>query len=114
MSESETTSMVNSPTSNSEFSYDLQLFIVSNDSASEQASKNIKNICKKHLSTNYNLQVTDIKQDSSSVIKNGILVTPTLKVVITPKDGPSMKPITIIGTLTNTERVLRALLINGF
>jgi hypothetical protein len=107
------TNLGNSLVSNYELDYDLHLFVASHDPASEEARANLNKICKTYISGHYNLQITDIHNNFDAVIKNGVLVTPTLKVIITPIGQPAIKPITIIGTLTNTQRVLTALLIDG-
>jgi len=93
--------------------YNLHLFIAINDPASEEAQANLSQICETHMTGRYELQVTDINKDFATVIKNGVLVTPTLKVIITSKGDPPLKPVTIIGTLGDTQRVLAALLIKA-
>jgi hypothetical protein len=99
--------------SDNELYYKFHLFIAKNDFASEQARNNFQQLCKDHLpEKNYEVKITDIQEDFAAILKNGVLITPTLKAVIIPKGQPPMKPVTIIGTLTNTDRVLAALLIN--
>ncbi|MDM8554731.1 circadian clock KaiB family protein [Desulfococcaceae bacterium HSG7] len=102
----------NSLKTNYELFYDLHLFIASNDPASDEAHKNLKNICETKLGKYYELQTTDINKDFLAVINNGVLVTPTLKITITPEGKPPLKPITIIGTLSDTQKVLSTLLVN--
>ena len=106
------TEFANSLKTNYELYYNLHLFIASNDPASDEAKKNLKNICETKLADHYELQTTDINKDFLAVIKNGVLVTPTLKITITPGGEPSLKPITIIGTLSDTQKVLSTLLVN--
>lgn len=80
----------------------LRLYIVSGAPNSIAARGNLAAILAGLSADAYSLEIVDIAADPHRAIADGILVTPTLL-----KRGPS--PMTIVGSLSDTKRVVDAL-----
>jgi circadian clock protein KaiB len=89
--------------SKSDVMYVLWLFVAGDRPQSLQARRNIEQICDAHLKGRCELTVFDVSQDFKLAIDHGILLTPTLLLVSPPPR------VTIIGTLSDAEKVLAAL-----
>jgi circadian clock protein KaiB len=83
--------------------YVLRLYVVGMTPKSTRAISNIKAICEKYLRGRYNLQVVDVYQQPRLAQGEQILAVPTLV-----KKLP-LPLRTLVGDLSNTERVLLGL-----
>jgi circadian clock protein KaiB len=88
---------------NSDPKYRLKLFIAGNEPNSVQAINNIRKILDSRIKDRYKLEIVDILSDFQAAINHGVLVTPMLIIV-----EPSPET-TIVGTLSDTEKVKTAL-----
>jgi circadian clock protein KaiB len=80
--------------------YILRLYITGSSPQSVSAISNIKKICEEHLNGRYQLEVVDLYQQPQLAQGEQIIATPTLiKKLPLPLRS-------IIGDLSNTERVL--------
>jgi circadian clock protein KaiB len=81
----------------------LRLYVAGKAPNSVEAVTNLKAICKEWLADDaYELEVIDVLEKPSRALEDGVLVTPTLV-----KEGP--EPVSIVGTLSDREKVRRAL-----
>jgi circadian clock protein KaiB len=83
--------------------YVLRLFVAGDKPQSLEAKKNIEQICAAHLRGRCELTVFDVCNDFISALDHGVLLTPTL-LLLSP-----LPRVTIIGSLSDTEKVLAAL-----
>jgi circadian clock protein KaiB len=83
--------------------YKFRLYTVEDTPNSALAFANLLAICKAHLENCYSIEVIDVIKQPARALADGIRMTPTL-MKLTP---PPMR--TIIGTLSQTDRVLNAL-----
>jgi circadian clock protein KaiB len=83
--------------------YVLRLFVAGDRPQSLQARKNIEQICEAHLKGRCELTVFDVCKDFITALDHGVLLTPTL-LLLSP-----LPRVTIIGNLSDTEKVLGAL-----
>jgi circadian clock protein KaiB len=83
--------------------YVLRLFVAGDRPQSLQAKKNIEQICDAHLQGRCELTVFDVCKDFVTAMEHGVLLTPTL-LLLSP-----LPRVTIIGNLSDTEKVLFAL-----
>ncbi len=81
----------------------LQLYVAGESPNSLQALRTLLEVCGKHLHENYELEVIDVLQDPLRLIRDGIVLTPTLI-----KKLPSPKR-TIVGDLRDLDALLNAL-----
>jgi circadian clock protein KaiB len=79
------------------------LYTAENTQNSVMALANLGDICKAHLGDHYSIEVIDVFANPQRALANGIRMTPTLVKVSPPPTR------TIVGTLSQTERVLVAL-----
>jgi circadian clock protein KaiB len=87
----------------SDTTYVLRLFIAGDKPQSLKAKKNIEQICATHLRGRYELTVFDVCNDFITALDHGVLLTPTL-LLLSP-----LPSVTIIGNLSDTQKVLGAL-----
>ena len=83
--------------------YVLRLFVAGDKPQSLEAKKNIEQICAAHLQGRYELTVFDVCNDFITALDHGVLLTPTL-LLLSP-----LPSVTIIGNLSDTQKVLSAL-----
>jgi circadian clock protein KaiB len=83
--------------------FEFQLFVARNTENSVQALSNLSALCRAHLPNRYKIEVIDVTSQPSRAMAEHIRMTPTL-VKLSPL--PRQR---IVGTLQQTERVLRAL-----
>jgi circadian clock protein KaiB len=81
----------------------FRLFVVGGTQNTAQAVANLNAICRAHLPDRHNVEVVDVLREPKRALADGILMTPTL-VRLAP--SPVER---IIGTLSQTQTVLRAL-----
>ena len=81
----------------------LHLYISGMTPKSMEAIENIKNICKKYIKASCKLEIIDIYKNPEIVAQHHIIFSPSLI-----KESPLPKR-TLIGTLSDTEKVTRLL-----
>jgi circadian clock protein KaiB len=83
--------------------WELRLYVAGPTPKSVTAFRNIEQLCEEHLAGNYCIEVIDLMKNPQLAQTDQILAVPTL---VRNRPAPTRK---IIGTLSNTERVLGAL-----
>ena len=83
--------------------HEFILFVSGMSVKSGHAIENLKKICDKHFPDNFDLRIIDINRDKEQAVNYQIVAIPTL---IKLNPGP---PKTILGDLSDTEKVLRIL-----
>ena len=81
----------------------FRLYVSGDTPNSAQAIGNLHAICREHLPGRHEIEVVDVFREPQKALDEGIFMTPTL-VKLAPL--PSLR---IVGTLTDTGTVLRAL-----
>jgi circadian clock protein KaiB len=84
----------------SEGSYNLRLYVAGQTPKSLTAIGNLKKICEEHLAGRYTIEVIDLLINPQLAVGDQILALPTL----VRRLPPPIKR--VIGTLSDTERVL--------
>jgi circadian clock protein KaiB len=87
----------------SDGTYVLWLFVAADRPQSLEARKNIEKICEAHLQGRCELTVFDVCKDFIAALDRGVVLTPTL-LLLSP-----LPRVTIIGNLSDTQKVLGAL-----
>ena len=81
----------------------LQLYVSGMSPKSMEAIENIKRLCDEHLHDTFELEIIDIYKNPESAVEQHIVFSPSLiKKLPLPKK-------TLIGTLSDTEKVVKAL-----
>jgi len=81
----------------------LQLYVSGMSPKSMEAIENIKRLCDEHLKDAFELEIVDIYKNPELVSEQHIVFSPSLiKKLPLPKK-------TLIGTLSDTEKVVKAL-----
>lgn len=80
--------------------WDLRLYVAGPTPKSADAFRNLKKLCEEHLAGRYHIEVIDLMKHPQLAQGDQILAVPTL---VRKLPVPIRK---IIGTLSNTERVL--------
>jgi circadian clock protein KaiB len=83
--------------------YVLRLFVAGEEANSQQALENLTALCEERLDGCFEIDVVDVLVDFQAALDNSVLVTPTLIVVAPPP------PVTVVGTLSDTDKLLSAL-----
>ena len=83
--------------------FKFRLYVAGDAQNSAQAVANLNAICRAHLPDRHDIEVVDVIREPKRALADGILMTPTL-VRLAP--SPVER---IIGTLSQTQTVLRAL-----
>ena len=84
----------------------LQLYVSGMSPKSMEAIENIKRLCDEHLKDAFELEIIDIYKHPEALSEQHIVFSPSLiKLFPLPKK-------TLIGTLADTEKVVKALGIN--
>ena len=87
--------------------YNLRLYVAGQTPKSIAAIANLRKLCEAHLSGRYSIDIVDLMQDPSLAQRDQIVAIPTL---IRQLPEPIRR---IIGDLSNTERVLIGLDLDG-
>jgi circadian clock protein KaiB len=87
--------------------YNLRLYVAGQTPKSLAAIANLKKLCEAHLPGRYEIDIVDLMQNPSLAQRDQIVAIPTL---IRQLPEPIKR---IIGDLSNTERVLVGLDIDG-
>ncbi|MCW3089317.1 MAG: putative thioredoxin-like protein [Ferruginibacter sp.] len=81
----------------------LQLYVSGMSPKSMEAIENIKRLCDEHLKDAFELEIIDIYKNPETAAEQHIVFSPSLiKKLPLPKK-------TLIGTLSDTEKVIKAL-----
>ncbi|MEJ0037853.1 MAG: circadian clock KaiB family protein [Gammaproteobacteria bacterium] len=83
--------------------YKFRLYVAGDAQNSAQAIANLTAICRKHLPGRYKIEITDVFREPQRALADGVFLTPTL-MKLAP--APTQR---IVGTLSQTRRVLHAL-----
>lgn len=67
--------------------YHLKLYLAGNSVNSQKAVQIIKEVCQKHLGSDYQLEIINVFENYQSALRDKILVAPTL--VWVKKDNPA-------------------------
>jgi circadian clock protein KaiB len=81
----------------------LQLYVSGMSPKSQEAIRNIKQLCDEHLNDAFELEIIDIYKNPEIASKQSIVFSPSLI-----KQLPLPKKI-LIGTLQDTQKVIKAL-----
>jgi circadian clock protein KaiB len=87
--------------------YHLRLFVAGDEPNSRQARENVARLCEEQMKQRYELEIVDVFEDFQAALADGVLVTPTLILVAPPPR------VTVLGNLSDTEKVLSALRLTG-
>jgi circadian clock protein KaiB len=87
----------------SDTGYELILFVSGASELSARAIESARRLCDAHLAPHYRLTVVDVHDDLAAVIDHRVIATPTL---VRTRPPPVRR---VVGDLTQSERVLRAL-----
>jgi circadian clock protein KaiB len=98
-----TTSRKAKPATAAHWDWELRLYVAGTTPKSAAAFRNIDLLCQEHLAGLYHIEVIDLMKDPHLAQSDQILAVPTL---VRKQPLPVRK---IIGTLSNTERVLAGL-----
>jgi circadian clock protein KaiB len=85
------------------WAWELRLYVAGATPKSVAAFRNIEQLCEQHLAGLYHIEVIDLMKNPQLAQTDQIVAVPTL---VRNRPMPTRK---IIGTLSNTERVLGAL-----
>jgi circadian clock protein KaiB len=91
------------PTATPPWAWELRLYVAGPTPKSVAAFRNIEQLCEERLTGRYHIEVIDLKKNPQLAQTDQIVAVPTL---VRKRPSPVRK---IIGTLSNTERVLVAL-----
>jgi circadian clock protein KaiB len=103
MKKTQTASSKVKPTRAAPWAWELRLYVAGPTPKSVAAFRNIEQLCETHLAGRYRIEVIDLLKNPELAQGDQILAVPTL---VRKRPTPTRK---IIGTLSNTERVLGAL-----
>jgi len=87
--------------------FKFRLYIAADTINSTQAMANLRALCQTHLAGRHEIEVVDVFQDPQRALAEGIRMTPTLLRLV---PGPVRR---IVGTLSQTQRVLETLGLDG-
>jgi len=85
------------------WAWELRLYVAGPSPKSLTAFRNIERLCEEHLAGRYCIEVVDLMKSPQLAQADQILALPTL---VRKRPAPSRK---IIGTLSDTERVMNSL-----
>lgn len=78
----------------------MRLYVAGQSPRSLRAVSNLKRLCEEHLAGRYEIEIVDLVEDPSQADSDEILAIPTL----VRRLPPPLR--TLVGDLSNTERVL--------
>jgi circadian clock protein KaiB len=84
--------------------FKFRLYVAGEAQNSSQALANLNALCRAHLLDRHDIEIVDVFREPKRALADGIFMTPTLV-----KLAPSPAPQRIVGTLSQTQPVLRAL-----
>jgi circadian clock protein KaiB len=83
--------------------YRLRLFVAGDERVSRLAKENLAAICEAHLHDRHQLEIIDVLVDFHAALEQNVFVTPAL-ILLVP-----LPRVTILGSLSDTSKVLAAL-----
>lgn len=83
--------------------FNFRLFVAGDAINSSQALANLRALCRAHIPDRYAIEVVDVFSEPARALADGVFMTPTL-IKLAP-----MPVQRIVGTLSQTEKVLQAL-----
>jgi circadian clock protein KaiB len=83
--------------------WDLRLYVAGTTLKSSIAIRNLERLCHEHLADNYQIEIVDLTKNPQLGVDDQIVALPTL---LRKRPFPNRK---LIGSLTDTERVLASL-----
>ena len=83
--------------------FKFRLYVANHAENSTKAIANLAAICREYLADRYEIEIIDVYKDPKRALVDGVLMTPTL-IRVSPL--PVRR---IVGTLSDTQRVLDAL-----
>lgn len=83
--------------------FEFRLYIAGGESNSAQAVANLDALCRAHLAGRHEIEIVDVLLHPKRALEDGVFMTPTL-IQRAPPPGR-----TFVGTLSQTEPVLKAL-----
>jgi circadian clock protein KaiB len=87
--------------------YLLRLYVTGLTPRSTRAIQTVREVCDRHLSGQYDLEVIDVYQQPARITEDQVVATPTL---VKLEPAP---PRWIIGDMTDTKRLLSSLGLPG-
>ena len=87
--------------------YLLRFFRAGDEPNSKQAWENLERLQETHLKGRCKKEIVDVLEDFQTALENNVLITPCLILVSPPPK------VTVLGNLSDTERVLAALRLMG-
>ena len=84
--------------------FKFRLYVAGDAQNSAQAVANLTALCRAYLQDRHNIEVVNVFKDPKRALTDGIFMTPTLV-----KLAPTPAPQRIVGTLSQTQPLLRAL-----
>jgi circadian clock protein KaiB len=84
--------------------FKFRLYVAGDAQNSTQAVANLTALCRAYLKDRHSVEVVNVFKEPKRALTDGIFMTPTLL-----KLAPSPAPQRIVGTLSQTQPVLRAL-----
>jgi circadian clock protein KaiB len=87
--------------------FKFRLYVAADTPNSNQATANLSAICQQHLPGRHDIEVVDVFLDPARALAEGVRMTPTL-LKLAP--APAKR---IVGTLSETQRVLETLGLQG-
>ena len=84
--------------------FKFRLYVAGDAQNSAQAKANLAAFCQTYLLDRHDIEVVNVFEEPKRALADGILMTPTLV-----KLAPAPAPKRIVGTLSQTQPVLRAL-----
>lgn len=83
--------------------YVFRLFMAGNGQNSQKALANLRSICREHMNGNCKIETVDVVKDFQAAVKNNILITPALIMVL------PVPRVMVLGNLSDRPKVLHAL-----
>jgi circadian clock protein KaiB len=84
--------------------FKFRLYVAGDAQNSAQATANLTAFCRTYLQNRHQIEIVNVFKEPKRALADGILMTPTLV-----KLAPTPAPQRIVGTLSQTQPVLRAL-----
>lgn len=87
--------------------FQLLLFVAGSEQNSVLARQNLQRLCQERLPGRHAIQIIDVFQDIAAALKHNIIITPTL-IKVAPAPA-----VTVFGNLSDSDKVMAALQIEG-
>lgn len=95
------------PAMDDALSYRFRLYVAGDGTNSVQAAANLAALCRTHLADRSVIEIVDVFKEPMRALEDGVFMTPTL---LKLGPAPARK---IVGTLSQTQIVMRALGLEG-